>query len=308
MDRVLLGQADKVVNLLADKGDGVLLESDGGALSGLFGLGLGSLFLSLLDRELDIEGLLAELLSVLDGVTNVDVVEQNVALHGPDLETNGTHGLKIGWGLVLEVVGVGDLAGSPRALVGRVVNHGGRPLALVGGVLLHGASPLAAARDVGALGVGNGGRNPVAVFLVIPVLGLLGLGIGDAGGLILQPVLGLLSFLIGDLVRGVLIPVLGLGGLRVRDLHLIDPVGGLLVLGVINFLLRVDGGVEVLQKASLLDGFAVDQDLEGLVRLDNKSVERGDLGGARDGGSLEVLLLILAGLGVLVTEDKVDLE
>jgi hypothetical protein len=31
-------------------------------------------------------------------VTNVDVVKQNVILHGPDLEANSAHGLKVGWG------------------------------------------------------------------------------------------------------------------------------------------------------------------------------------------------------------------
>lgn len=37
-------------------------------------------------------------------------------------------------GVVLKVVRVGDLAGSPFTLVGRVVDHGSIPLALVGGV------------------------------------------------------------------------------------------------------------------------------------------------------------------------------
>lgn len=308
VDRVLLGQAHEVVDLLADKGDGVLLEANGGALGRLLGLGLLGLFLSRLDGVLDIKGLLAELLSILDGVTNVHVVEQNVALHGPDLETDGAHGLEVGGGLVLEVVGVGNLAGGPRTLVGRVVNHGSGPLALVLGVLLHGASPLAAARGIGALGVGDSGRDPVTILLVIPVLGLLGLGVGDAGGLVLQPVSGLLSLLVQNLERSLLIPVLGLGSLRVSDLDLVDPVGGLLVLGVVNLLLGVDGRGEVLQKASLLDGLAVDQHLEGLVRVHDQSVEGGDLVGAGHGGSLEVLLLILAGLGVLVTEDEVDLD
>jgi hypothetical protein len=81
-----------------------------------------------------------------------------------------------------------------------------------------------------------------------------------------------------------------------------------LFLGVVNLLLRVNGRVEVLQKAALLRGLAVDEDFEGLVGVDDQSVDGGDLVGAGHGGSLEVLLLVLAGLGVLVTEDEVNLD
>jgi hypothetical protein len=331
VDRILLGQANEVINLLANESDGVLLEGDGGT-SGRrsLGLGLAGLLLSLLNGELDIEGLLAELLSLLDGVTDIDVVEQDVVLHGPDLETNlwksisirgcyhneqidrgktyGAHGLQVGGSLVLKVGGVGNLARGPGTLVGRVVNHGSGPLALVLRVLDHGASPLAAARDLGALGVGNGGSEPVTILLIIPVFGLRGLGVRNASRLVIQPVGRLLSLLIGDLEGSLLIPVIRLGGLGVGNLDLVNPVGGLLVLGVVNLLLRVDGGSEVLQEAARLDRLAIDEDLKGLVRLDDQSVEGGDLGGTGDGGRLEVLLLVLAGLGVFVTEDEVDLE
>lgn len=304
---VLLGHVNELVDLLADKGDRVLLERSGDTGGGGLGLGLGSLLLSLLNGNLDIKGLLAELFSVLDGVTNVDVVEQNVVLHGPDLETNGAHGLQVGGSLILEVGGVGNLAGGPDTLVGRIVNQRSGPRALVLGVLLHGTGPLAAARDIGTLGVGDSRRDPVTILLVVPVLGLLSLGVANAGGLILEPVLGLLSFLIQNLEGCLLIPVGRLGGLGISDLNLVDPVSGLLVLGVVNLLLGVNGRSEVLQKAALLDRLAIDEDLKGLIGLDDQGVKGGDLGGTGDGGSLQMLLLVLAGLGVLVAEDEVNL-
>jgi hypothetical protein len=154
--------------------------------------------------------------------------------------TYSTDGLKVRWGLVLEVVGVLDLAGSPDALVGRVVNELRSPLALVGRVLLHRRLPFTAARGFLALGVGDCGCDPVTVLLVIPVLRLLSLGVGDSSGLILEPVLGLGSLLVNNLEWRVLIPVLGLLSLRIRNAGLVHPVFRLLVFGVINLLIRVD--------------------------------------------------------------------
>lgn len=222
--------------------------------------------------------------------------------------TYSAHGLKVGGGLVLEVGRVGDLAGSPGSLVGGVVNQGSRPLALVVRVLLHGGRPRTTSGGILALGVGNSGRNPVAILLIIPVLGLLGLGVGDASGLVLKPVLGNGSLLVDNLEGSLLVPVLGLRSLRVGDLGLINPVGGLLVLGVINLLLGVDRGVEVLKERTFLDGLAINQDLEGLVGVDDQGVDGGDLGGTGGRRGLKVLLLVLAGLGVLVTEDEVNLR
>src|SRR5699024_3183079 len=80
--------ANKVVHLLTDVDNGVLLEADAGSGTFLLRLGLSGLLLSGFHRALDIKGLLAELLSILGGVTNVDVVEQDVILHRPDFETN----------------------------------------------------------------------------------------------------------------------------------------------------------------------------------------------------------------------------
>lgn len=209
--------------------------------------------------------------------------------------------------LVLEVVRVRNLARSPNTLVGRVVNVRRSPLALVVGVLLHGLGPGATSRHVGALGVRDSRGNPVTIFLVIPVFGLLSLGVRDGKSFILKPVFGLGSLLIDDLERRVLIPVLRLLSLRVGNAGLVNPVLRLLVVGVVNLLLRVDGRGELVEEATVADDVAAPLDGEGVVGLDNQGVE---LGGLLDGslrGSREVLLLVLAGLGVLVVEDEVHL-
>jgi len=135
--------------------------------------------------------------------------------------------------LVLEVVGVGDLARCPRALVGRVVDLRRVPLALVVGVGLERTLPFAAARSLLALRVGNRRGNPVAILLVIPLLGLDGLRVGDGRGLVLEPAFGPGGLGVLDLIRRILVPLSRLGSLRVSDLGLINPVLGLGVLGVI---------------------------------------------------------------------------
>ncbi|GKT83306.1 hypothetical protein Ct61P_01156 [Colletotrichum tofieldiae] len=196
----------------------------------------------------------------------------------------------------LEVVGRLGLLG----LLGLVSKLG----ELLNGVLLLEGTT---ARGLGALGVGDGRGDPVTILLLVPVLGLLGLGVGNGQGLILKPVLGLGGLLINNLEGRVLIPVLGLLGLGVGDAGLVNPVLRLGVLGVVNLLLRVDGGGEVLEKGAGLDLLAVLLDDEGVVGVDNEGVELGGLDDASGGGRGEVLLLVLARLGVLVVEDEVDL-
>ena len=222
-------------------------------------------------------------------------------------KTYSTNGLQVSGGLVLKVGGVGNLARRPGTLVGRVVNQRSGPLALVLGVSLHRRRPGATSRDLVALRVGDSGRDPVTILLIIPVLRLLGLRVRNAGGFILKPVIRNGGILVDDLEGSFLIPVLGLPGFGVRDLGLVNPRGGLLVLGVINLLGGVDRRVEVFEEVAFLDSLAVNQDLEGLIGPDDQGVERSNLGGASGRGRLQVLLLVFAGLGVLVTEDKVDL-
>ena len=92
LDGVTLGDGDEEVKLLLDVEDGVVgeLEVHGGLgrVLGLILLGLGSLFLLLLNGALDLERLLGEGSGILLGVTDVDVVEEDVVLHGPKLETD----------------------------------------------------------------------------------------------------------------------------------------------------------------------------------------------------------------------------
>jgi hypothetical protein len=42
-------------------------------------------------------------------VTNVDVVEENIALHGPNFKSDGTHGLQVRWMFVFVEIRVLDL-------------------------------------------------------------------------------------------------------------------------------------------------------------------------------------------------------
>ncbi len=61
-------------------------------------------------------------------------------------------------------------------------------------------------------------------------------------------------------------------------------------------------------KGSVADRFAVNLHLKAIVRLDNESVQRSRLDNACHGRILEMLLFILASLGVLMAENEVDLH
>lgn len=89
LNGVLLGDGDEEVKLLLDEVDGVIEELQvAGGLGLLRLLGLVVQLSELLKRVLLLEGLLGKLGSVLNRVSNVDVVEEDVVLHGPDLEAN----------------------------------------------------------------------------------------------------------------------------------------------------------------------------------------------------------------------------
>ena len=222
--------------------------------------------------------------------------------------TYSTNGLKVGGSLVIVVIRVLDLPRSPNTLVGRVVDEIRRPLALVGRIPLHRRLPFAAARNFVTLGVGDRRRNPVTIFLIIPILGLLSLRVGNGLGLVFKPVFGLRGFFVNDLEGCILVPVVRLLGIGIRDAGLINPILRFLVVWVFNLLRGVNRRGEVFMEGSVADGLSIDLDLEALVGLDNERVEGGGLDDASQGRVLEVLLLVLAGLGVLVAEDEVDLE
>jgi hypothetical protein len=92
LDGVTLEDGNEEVKLLADVEDGVISEHEVHrrlrVVLLLVLLGLGGLFLGLLDSVLDLEGLLGESSGILLGVTDVDVVEEDIVLHGPKLETD----------------------------------------------------------------------------------------------------------------------------------------------------------------------------------------------------------------------------
>jgi hypothetical protein len=226
---------------------------------------------------------------------------------GKNRYTHSTQGLEVGWCLVFEVLGVGNLARCPDALVGWVVDEWCGPLALVGIVLLHWRFPFAAARGFRALGVRDGRGDPITIFLVIPILWLLSLWVWDGGWLINEPVLWLSSLLIDNLIWRILVPVLWLRGLRISDTGLVNPGLWLLVLSIVNFLFRVDGRSEVLVEAAIALLLTINADGVGLVGEDSELVESGGLGNAGHWWVVEVLLLIFTSLGVLVSENEMNL-
>lgn len=89
LNGVSLGNGDEQVKLLLDVGDGVIEEDEvRRRLGDVVNLGLVSLLKSLFNGVLDEEGLVGQLLGILNGVANVDVVKEDVVGHGPDLEAN----------------------------------------------------------------------------------------------------------------------------------------------------------------------------------------------------------------------------
>lgn len=189
------------------------------------------------------------------------------------ISTYSSHRLEVSGRLVLKVGRVLDDTRLPDTLVGRVVNVRCGPLALVGVVLLHGGFPLATARCFLALGVADHRSEPIAVLLIIPVLRLLSLRVRNLAGLVVKPVSGLLGLGVNDLERRILVPVLRLGSFRIRNAGSVDPVLGLLVVGVVDLLLGIDRRVEVLKESTVLGIGAVHEDLEALVGLDDQGVD-----------------------------------
>lgn len=115
-----------------------------------------SVFDSTFVSFLDVEGLGSEGIGVVDRVTDVDVVEEDIFSHGPEFNTDTTLekeklrrgftptedaaynlGKRLDGGRILEIARVGNLTRCPFALVFRVVDHGSIPFALVFGVGLH---------------------------------------------------------------------------------------------------------------------------------------------------------------------------
>lgn len=136
-DGVNLGDVDEGNGLLADVRHGVLSERREAVII----LNVGQLVGGNLERLLDLEGLGSESLGILNGVTDEDVVEEDVLVHSPELNTNTADlGEALDRGEVLEVRRVRDFARGPFTDVVRVVDLRRVPFALVLRVCLGGAA------------------------------------------------------------------------------------------------------------------------------------------------------------------------
>lgn len=238
---------------------------------------------------------------------NVDVVKEDVVLHGPNLKTDSSHGLKVGWSLLLKVGWVLDLPWCPNTLVGWVVNERSGPFALVSWVLNGWLLPWSTSGDFFALGVGDGWCDPCSILIIFPIFWLNRLWVRDGSWLINKPVLGNSRVFVDNLEWRILIPVLWLSSLRISDSGLINPGIWLGVLRVINLLWWVECGSEVLKKVCLLDLLTVLLDNDGVVGVNNQGVKLRGLHDTGGGRASQMLLLIIAGLWVLVVDDQVYL-
>ena len=148
-DGVNLGQLDELEDCLADKlnrgaSEG-RLRNVSIRIECLFLLG----FRRLLNLGLDVEGFLSEGLGIRGGVADIDVAEEYILGHRPELDTDTANPMKgLNGSLVLEETRVGDFAGRPGTLVRRVVNERSVPLAFVVRVGLSGAKNDANQRTV----------------------------------------------------------------------------------------------------------------------------------------------------------------
>mmetsp|Transcript_18877 Transcript_18877/g.41138 ORF Transcript_18877/g.41138 Transcript_18877/m.41138 type:complete len:218 (+) Transcript_18877:545-1198(+) len=124
------------------------------------------------------------------------------------------------------------------------------PRALVVGIVDHLGLPRAL-----EVGIVNHGGFPLTVILVIPVVWLLGIGIGD---------------LLGNVIVTLRLLVLGIG-----NPLLINPVIRLGLVRVLDLLRGQE--VELILKLSIADGLVVDENLKGVIRADDESVEVGQL-------------------------------
>merc|ERR1719198_1075976 len=157
-------------------------------------------------------------------IADNDVVEDGAALNLPEIEANEAEIGILVERIIILVLGVRNLPGLPDALVCGVGDTLGIPLTLVLRIVLH-------------------GRLPLAILLIVPVVGLLRLGIHNA--LLLNP-------------------VCRLGHLRVVNHGIIDPVNGLLVIGVGDLLWLQH--LPVLLQRALIDLLLIDLNTDSVVR------------------------------------------
>jgi hypothetical protein len=90
-------------------------------------------------------------------------------------------------------------------------------------------------------------------------------GIRDSQGFVIEPTFWLFGILIKDFIGLILIPVIRLLSIRIRDAFDIDPVLGLLILGVVNLFRRIDRRSEILEKVTAIDAFTVELDVISII-------------------------------------------
>jgi hypothetical protein len=165
--------------------------------------------------------------------------------------------------------------------------------------------------------------------------------IRDREWLVVEPALRLNCIFIKDFVRSLLIPIVGLHRqssvrrrtkkvktsllrLRISNLLFINPVRRFRILRVVNFLRWVDWRLEILEKGTFRLAITVKENLVRVVGtvvylrnhsqietpdiLNDECVKIGQLLNSRLGGGRQMLFLKFTGLGVLVTEDEMDLR
>mmetsp|Transcript_37211 Transcript_37211/g.120454 ORF Transcript_37211/g.120454 Transcript_37211/m.120454 type:complete len:678 (+) Transcript_37211:39-2072(+) len=239
-----------------------------------------------------------------------DVVEEDPVLHRPQLDPHAADRHDVVWRRVVVIGGVVYLARRPLADVGGVVDLGLHPLALVRRVCDLRPLPLAAARRL-ALRVGHQRRLPLPVLVGVPVGRRLRRRVWDLKRLVGLPRVRPLRRRVLDQARRLLVPVVRLDRGGVGHLRLVDPVGGLGVVGVVDLLRRVDWGGErrLVEQRGRPDLLAVDEDLDLALGRDDRRVQVRLLVGERRRRRLadEVALLDRTVHGALVPQDEVRL-
>merc|ERR1719410_754220 len=160
--------------------------------------------------------LLGEAIGLRNIIGDDDVVEDGSSLHLPQIKSDEAEIIELVDGVVILILGVGDLLGLPDALVCRVANALDVPLTLVSWIVLHGSLPLAILLVIPIIRLGGVSiHNPL---LICPIIWLLVLWVIHHG--IIHPIGGFLVVWVVDLLWLQHLPILLDGALV--DLLLIN--------------------------------------------------------------------------------------
>mmetsp|Transcript_10163 Transcript_10163/g.17726 ORF Transcript_10163/g.17726 Transcript_10163/m.17726 type:complete len:318 (-) Transcript_10163:509-1462(-) len=176
--------------------------------------------------------LLRELLSFLNIIGDEEIVKNRSGLHLPDFNANVSQWGELVHSRVVYVFRVRDDFGLPFPFIRRVLDHLRLPFAFVAWII-----------DQWGL--------PLPIILLVPVIRLLRIGISYLSRLI--------------------IPAGGFRVFRIWYLSLIDPVGGLLVVRIRNFLRRQQRKIVI--ETTRLDLLLINLNLISVIRLYNQRVQ-----------------------------------